>query len=190
MQRGIFMAQQIINVGNSPNDGLGDPIRTSFEKTNSNFTELYSRTAGVEVPGVYYVAPIGNDTNSGKNPGVPFLTIKAAVTAASAYTALNASNRSTIFVAAGNYTENNPVVFGTRVTVVWDNLRSVSVLPLNAGQDIFHLRNGCYITGITFRSFQSPAAAIAFPADATPVNNVITTSPYVQNCSCMFRRSE
>ena len=37
------MAQQIINVGAAPNDGLGDPIRTAFEKTNENFTELYDR---------------------------------------------------------------------------------------------------------------------------------------------------
>jgi hypothetical protein len=37
------MAQQIINVGAVPNDGQGDPIRTAFQKTNSNFGELYSR---------------------------------------------------------------------------------------------------------------------------------------------------
>lgn len=36
------MAQQIINVGTSPNDQLGDPIRTAFIKCNSNFSELYS----------------------------------------------------------------------------------------------------------------------------------------------------
>ena len=37
------MAQQVINVGASPNDGLGDPIRTAYQKCNSNFSELYSR---------------------------------------------------------------------------------------------------------------------------------------------------
>lgn len=37
------MAQQIINVGPQPNDGLGDPLRTAFIKTNNNFTELYAR---------------------------------------------------------------------------------------------------------------------------------------------------
>ena len=35
------MAQQIINVGASANDQQGDPVRTSFQKTNANFTELY-----------------------------------------------------------------------------------------------------------------------------------------------------
>ena len=36
------MAQQVINVGNVANDGQGDPIRTAFEKSNQNFTELYN----------------------------------------------------------------------------------------------------------------------------------------------------
>lgn len=40
------MSQQIINVGSAPNDGLGDPIRTAFIKTNDNFTELFA-TGGV-----------------------------------------------------------------------------------------------------------------------------------------------
>jgi hypothetical protein len=37
------MAQQIINIGASANDGQGNPIRTAFAKTNDNFSELYSR---------------------------------------------------------------------------------------------------------------------------------------------------
>jgi hypothetical protein len=37
------MAQQNINVGASPNDGDGNPIRTAFIKCNDNFSELYSR---------------------------------------------------------------------------------------------------------------------------------------------------
>ena len=35
------MAKKIINIGNQNNDGLGDPIRTAFEKTNQNFNEIY-----------------------------------------------------------------------------------------------------------------------------------------------------
>jgi len=37
------MAQQVINVGLTPNDGNGDPIRTAYIKCNDNFSELYSR---------------------------------------------------------------------------------------------------------------------------------------------------
>ena len=39
------MARQIINLGTA-DKGNGDPIRTAFEKTNSNFAELYAILAG------------------------------------------------------------------------------------------------------------------------------------------------
>ncbi len=34
------MAIQTINIGNVVNDGLGDDLRTAFQKVNANFTEL------------------------------------------------------------------------------------------------------------------------------------------------------
>jgi hypothetical protein len=40
------MAQQQIDVGAAPNDGLGDPIRTAFIKCNDNFTELFTGSGG------------------------------------------------------------------------------------------------------------------------------------------------
>ena len=40
------MSQQIINVGSAPNDGTGDPLRTAYQKINSNFTDIYSNIAG------------------------------------------------------------------------------------------------------------------------------------------------
>ena len=36
------MAKQVVNIGNSANDGAGDPLRTAFDKINDNFTELYT----------------------------------------------------------------------------------------------------------------------------------------------------
>ena len=52
------MAQEIINVGASPNDGQGDPIRTAFIKTNTNFGELFSRTQ--DSPPITLVGSIGD----------------------------------------------------------------------------------------------------------------------------------
>lgn len=46
------MAQQVINIGTSPNDGTGDQLRTAFEKCNDNFTELYAGTGGGAVDSV------------------------------------------------------------------------------------------------------------------------------------------
>lgn len=36
------MAKQVINIGATPNDGTGDPLRDAFNKTNGNFDELYA----------------------------------------------------------------------------------------------------------------------------------------------------
>ena len=36
------MTKQIINIGQTANDRSGDPLRTAFNKVNSNFNELYA----------------------------------------------------------------------------------------------------------------------------------------------------
>lgn len=36
------MSQEIVNLGNQPNDGAGDSIRDAFTKVNNNFNEVYS----------------------------------------------------------------------------------------------------------------------------------------------------
>lgn len=36
------MTQQIINIGSAPDDNTGDPLRTAFNKSNLNFTEVYT----------------------------------------------------------------------------------------------------------------------------------------------------
>ena len=171
---------QLVNVGASPDDGTGDPLRTAYTKINNNFLELVNESTGGIVPNVYYVAKDGNDTNAGNSLAQPFLTIKRGVQVATAYLVNNPTERVCIFVKAGDYTEDNPIVCPKNLTIVGDNLRSVSVRPQTTNQDIFHLQNGDYLTGMTFRDHVSPAAAVAFPSSGT---DAITTSPYVQNCS-------
>lgn len=36
------MAQQVIGLGTTPNDGTGDSLRVAGEKINDNFAELYA----------------------------------------------------------------------------------------------------------------------------------------------------
>lgn len=46
------MAQEIINLGGSANDGTGDTLRSGGAKINSNFTEIYealANSSGAEV---------------------------------------------------------------------------------------------------------------------------------------------
>lgn len=45
------MAQQLINVGSSGNDGTGDPARVAGQKINANFTELYGLVAAAAQTG-------------------------------------------------------------------------------------------------------------------------------------------
>lgn len=121
---------------------------------------------------VLYVSKSGNDANSGTELGKAKLTIAAACAIATAGT--------TIYVKSGDYTEVNPINVPAGVAIVGDNLRTTTVRPSNRTQDLFWVRNNCYITGFTFRGHLYPSAAVAFP---TVGGGNITTSPYVQNCS-------
>ena len=174
------MSQRIINVGAAPDDGNGDPLRTAYIKINDNFTELYGTPSGGIARNVYYVSKSGSDSNSGQALGQAFLTIKRAVQVATAYLESNPAERVCIFVKSGDYTEINPIVCPRNLTIWGDNLRSVSVRPLTPNQDIFHVQNANYLTGMTFRGHVAPAAAIAYPSGGA---GFITTSPYIQNCS-------
>jgi len=55
------MAEQIINLGNSPNDGTGDKLRIAFTKVDQNFGELYDtdRNTSNTVNRAYSVANAG-----------------------------------------------------------------------------------------------------------------------------------
>lgn len=67
------MTQQTINVGSAVNDGTGDPLRTAFQKTQANFTDLYT---GTGLPPITLVMQanltansiVGNNTGSGAAP--------------------------------------------------------------------------------------------------------------------------
>jgi len=56
------MAQQIVNVGASANDGTGDTLRASQQKANANFTELYGIASGAS--SLQAVTDIGNTTDN------------------------------------------------------------------------------------------------------------------------------
>ena len=60
------MAIQTINIGNVVNDGLGDDLRTAFQKVNANFTDLYvsltptARNIGITGEGIF-AQKVGNE---------------------------------------------------------------------------------------------------------------------------------
>ena len=53
------MAKQGINIGTTANDGTGDTVRSAFDKSNDNFTELYTGAGGV-VDGAVTTAKIAD----------------------------------------------------------------------------------------------------------------------------------
>lgn len=115
-----------------------------------------------------YVAKNGNDSNAGTFNS-PFLTIKAALQAA--------TSGSTVFVAPGTYTENNPITIPANVSLKGDDLRSVSVVPQNANSDLFYVTNGCYVWGLTIKNYY----ANGFAFDPNTPNQNVYVSPYIQN---------
>jgi len=129
----------------------------------------------IAVQNVLYVSKSGNDSYSGTTLNESKLTIKAAVAIATTGT--------TIFVKSGDYTEITPITVPKSVAIVGDNLRTVNVRATTSTNDIFYVNNGVYIANITFKGHEAPAAAIAFPIDGSA--GVISTSPYVQNCTSM-----
>jgi len=115
-----------------------------------------------------YVAKNGSDANNG-TLNQPFLTIKAALAAATAGTSVQ--------IAPGTYTENNPIRIPDNVSLMGDNLRSVSVVPQNPNSDLFYTGGGCYVWGITIKNYN----ANGFAYSSTQSANTYYVSPYIQN---------
>lgn len=67
------MTQEIIDTGELPNDGTGDPLRLAFDKINNNFANLFSLTSGnaeitlIDPTGTTYSSaqPVGGNVNIG-----------------------------------------------------------------------------------------------------------------------------
>lgn len=172
----------ISNLGSNANvvitGGTNEQVLSTDGSGNLEWKSVNKLIEPVE--NVVYVSKSGNDTNSGRDLQNAKLTIDAAVSVANALQASTPLGTTVILVKAGDYTENNPISMSQGVSIVGDNLRTVSVRPANPTQDIFWVRARCYLTGMTFRDHLEPAAAVAFPSTGA---GAIFTSPYVQNCS-------
>lgn len=154
------------------------------------------------VTGVMYVTKDGSDSNDGLAEDRAKATISAAAAKAADMIINYGWSYATIYVRAGVYQEPNPVMIHSGISIIGDNLRSVTVEPLNQYDDIFWVNPKTYIYGITFRGHRhDPSAnrsidpdfrsayAVAFPRNGTSLISDLHdwASPYVQNCSsiCM-----
>lgn len=118
-----------------------------------------------------YVSTTGSDLNSGLNPSQKVKTIKKACQIVfNQY----GTNRATIQVEAGDYTEINPIYVPAGTTIIGEGfLRRNTLRPYHKQQDFFWLNNGCYVWGFTFRDTWDGCASTAFP-------NLLSSTPGYQ----------
>ena len=95
----------------------------------------------------------GSDSNDGRI--LPVATIKKASQLASFV-----GEPVTILVETGDYIESNPLILYDEVSIIGDSLRNVVVRPLNAGKDLFKVRSGNYVTGMTFNDYINPTTKV------------------------------
>ena len=135
--------------------------------------ELVWVGAGASVTNIIHVNEDGDDGFDGFTLKTAKRTIGAAVTIA--------QTGDTIRIAAGLYTEANPVVVPNNVTLDGDDLRQTQITPSNVGVDLFHVKNGTLLQNLSFVGAANTGAVIAFPPDGTA--GIITQSPYIRNCT-------
>lgn len=156
---------------------------------------------------VFVSAKKGNDANNGVSS--PVKTIKRALQIASGmvFTSTKIPNNTRIVVqiAAGDYSEDNPMIVPDNVSVVGDSLRAVIIRPLNPNVDMFRVRNGAFLTAFTFRDALNLGGAPSFTwnyavafddvEDTTcsrvgyinlpSTKSIMTLSPYIQTVSIL-----
>jgi len=177
-----------IGTGSVVIDGDNEEILIGSEDTvkitNSSVTigagvTINATASGINsAPNVLYVAKDGQDTNNGTSIDNAFLTIKAAVGAASSGT--------TVKVLSGKYIETNPIEVPAFISIVGDDQRTVEVSGNTSTSDIFHVRKGDKLANMTFKGHLAPAAAVAFPTGDDIAENVgggKWKGPYIQNCT-------
>ena len=142
---------------------------------------------------MFYVSENGDDSNDGKTLNTAFRTIKRASLAVSASVALYSTPstpwRSTIRVQSGYYIEEAPITLPPWTSIVGNDLRTTVIRPTNAtkGENVFLVNNGCYaynlrLEGSEIDDLENPRKGFFF---AFEPGAFITTSPYIQNCSCI-----
>ena len=182
------MSPDIINVGASPNDGQGDPIRTAFIKTNANFSTLFALPnptppvslvgkAG-DIPGMYAYNADYFYYCFGTWNGSNIIWAQVAQVNDVSVTKINNGN-SNVSIAGANA--------NVTVTVNSNNIATFSTLGLSVNGNItgnYIIGNGSQLTGIV-SSYSNANVANYLPTysgnigSLTAIGNVKTISFFV-----------
>ena len=169
-----------VQIGGTFLDSSGEVGLAKSILAASETGELVWVGAGASVTNIIHVNEDGNDGFDGFTLKTAKRTIGAAVTMA--------NTGDIIQIAAGSYTEDNPVVIPNNVTLDGDDLRQTQITPSNVGVDLFHVKNGVLIQNLSFVGAANTGAVIAFPSDGSA--GIITQSPYVRNCTNFIPNSQ
>jgi hypothetical protein len=129
---------------------------------------------------ILYVAKDGANTNVGDHINGALLTIEEALSRADAST----DGPVTIKIMPGVYEENLPLVVPNRVSIMGDEIRSVTVKPAagSESKDVFHLDDSTMISKLTIKDYQYNSGNNTGYAFRFAPNAVITNrSPYIQD---------
>ena len=112
------MAKQDIKVSTAPNDGNGDPIRTAFQKVNSNSSELYAALGANQDGELPAALPVVSGGTGANNPTEARENLGAS--------ALNANNTlrgvQTLITGAGTHIQESYRSIRSRgIAVVYDS---------------------------------------------------------------------
>jgi len=149
------------------NDDIGVGAAKTDYRLASVGTGVSWRPAGVETENAIWVSVDGLDSNTGLLEGDAKRTIGAA--------AAIAQTGDTIIVRSGVYKENNPIGLRTEVSISGEDLRLVTVVPLNPSKDVFQVRAGCLIQNLNFAGEASwtnhpNCGAVAFPPTSAGIS--------------------
>lgn len=133
---------------------------------------------------IYYVATTGSDTNAGRHEHNPFLTVKKALSVATAGDA--------VYIYPGTYAEVFPLTIPTGVSVKGAGIRSVKITPTvgTIDKDAFLVNGENTIEDLTVADFRFNAVnntgyGFRFATGFT----VTTRSPYIRNCTVITKGS-
>jgi hypothetical protein len=162
-----------------------------------NATIYWANTTGST--NIFYVAPNGSDSNPGTSLGLPFASIKKAVSV------VPNNSKTAIFVKSGTYAEAQlPIVVPPNCAIVGDNTRTTIITPAtglasdgitaNNQSTMFALSDGSLLNKMTFQGMTGwVAGSTAYDIGTStpkgiycalnPASPITSKSPYILECT-------
>lgn len=173
------MAQQTINIGASPNDGTGTPLRTAFDYTNQNFTELYTATG----PSGNNIVVPGSATISGALTVNGLTNLSGAFGGSYGLTLNNTTNNATaaLKLAGGGTLGGGEIDFFNGANI-WAGIRSSAINQLEflSGSPFATLMtiNSTGVNVLKGGTVAANGVGVAFPATQVASSNANTLDDY------------